>query len=554
MLFNHAFVRKMAFLDDGEDVDNFIHNQGKTNHVGRREYKAFATHKNPWMDTSAHLGMNFLVRYIVFQEPFPGFLDPKDYAQRPIFRSANSYMKAYPSSTQYTNWKAIYDAAGIRCSKVTHQNRSQVQQKLCNLGCPMDTLERFIGYKPEGVKQMNQSQKDSYLFGPPVQPVCGAADGDPKHPELHKPGWCIDLLPGELDTLCPWLYSEIDKINTAFRAYPDHQKRIDMCLIQAKGCLLAFERRIGQAVLMLASLPLDEKNNLLTEQPPLFIRWATHPVVLLDYFRSDVFQDICIRVQASQKSEFNDLAEELTSRQRSWVTKELGKIMPKLCVANRTSQSILQGRRQSTEQVVGSLELAHQKIDWIIKKLIEGDLCPSSGSVAAEPSSASVNAPGPKQLACPPPQFVATVNNIVSYNTSQNSKGKPRKHRPPFPVLNRPFSSSNVTAYDFWLEYKYGVNGSPSLENLELTFGSKWRSDTMFACAGGKTGTSLKAAWSLRKPVYSYIAAHIQSGLSEEEALSLIQDVFDEYSYKNSGKPKLSDCKKEFVTRWGIIH
>jgi hypothetical protein len=91
MMFNHGFVRKMEYLGDGDDVDHFIHNQGKTNRVGRREYKAFACHMNPRMDTSAHLGMNLLLRYLVLHEPFPNFLYPLDYAQRPIFRSVNSY-------------------------------------------------------------------------------------------------------------------------------------------------------------------------------------------------------------------------------------------------------------------------------------------------------------------------------------------------------------------------------------------------------------------------------------------------------------------------------
>ena len=145
MMFHHGFVRKMEYLGDGEDVDHFIHNQGKTNRVGRRIYKAFACHMNPRMDTSAHLGMNLLLRYMVLGEPFPDFLCPVDYAHRPIFRSVNSYAKSYPSSTQYSNWKAIYAAAGIRCAKVTHQNRGQVQQRLSDKGCPLDTIERFIG-------------------------------------------------------------------------------------------------------------------------------------------------------------------------------------------------------------------------------------------------------------------------------------------------------------------------------------------------------------------------------------------------------------------------
>jgi hypothetical protein len=58
MMISHGFVKKMRFLGDGEDVDHLVHNHGKTNRVGRVTYKAFATHCNPRMDSSAHLGLS----------------------------------------------------------------------------------------------------------------------------------------------------------------------------------------------------------------------------------------------------------------------------------------------------------------------------------------------------------------------------------------------------------------------------------------------------------------------------------------------------------------
>jgi hypothetical protein len=52
-MFHHGFIHNMEFIGDGEDADNFMHNHGKTNCVGQREYKAFACHNNiPRMDTS----------------------------------------------------------------------------------------------------------------------------------------------------------------------------------------------------------------------------------------------------------------------------------------------------------------------------------------------------------------------------------------------------------------------------------------------------------------------------------------------------------------------
>jgi hypothetical protein len=63
MMISHGFVKKMRFLGDGEDVDHLVHNHGKTNRVGHVTCKAFATHCNPRMDSSAHLGLSALLLY-----------------------------------------------------------------------------------------------------------------------------------------------------------------------------------------------------------------------------------------------------------------------------------------------------------------------------------------------------------------------------------------------------------------------------------------------------------------------------------------------------------
>jgi hypothetical protein len=102
-MMHHGFTSQMEYLGDGETVDNFIHNYGKTNRVGRLKTKSFCNHRNPCMDTSAHLGMNLLLRFYVLCEPFPDFLDGEDYTKRSVFRSICSCHSEYPSSSQNSN-------------------------------------------------------------------------------------------------------------------------------------------------------------------------------------------------------------------------------------------------------------------------------------------------------------------------------------------------------------------------------------------------------------------------------------------------------------------
>jgi hypothetical protein len=67
------------------ELRSTILNQGKTKKTGRIEYKAFATHMNPRLDTAAYLRLSLLQPFNVLHMPFPDLLDPKDYATYPVY-------------------------------------------------------------------------------------------------------------------------------------------------------------------------------------------------------------------------------------------------------------------------------------------------------------------------------------------------------------------------------------------------------------------------------------------------------------------------------------
>jgi hypothetical protein len=80
---------------------------------------------------------------------------------------------------------------------------------------------------------------------------------------------------------------------------------------------------------------------------------------------------------------------------------------------------------------------------------------------------------------------------------------------------------------------------------LETEHGSEWRSDSRYTRLDGSTGTSLKPAWLLQKPIYKLIEYLLRTGKGEVEALIVVQEMFDQNSWK-SGKPKLPVCIKLF--------
>jgi hypothetical protein len=216
----------------------------------------------------------------------------------------------------------------------------------------------------------------------------------------------------------------------------------------------------------------------MADLPSLYLCWARHPVCRHDFFKSSVFQNICRRVHKSQKEDFDQCVESFSAVQKSWVTVEMGKIIPKIHAGTRLSKSILQGQRQSSLEVIGSLEVLHSKMNWIISNLQNNGQDVSvddstDDEYALVPSSARAVLPI-SSWSPVPPSFVSNNLPLICYNAKLNSKGKKRLHKPPSPVLNRPFSLSNVSATDYWTEFKYGVNGGPSLESMELAHGSKW--------------------------------------------------------------------------------
>jgi hypothetical protein len=174
------------------------------------------------------------------------------------------------------------------------------------------------------------------------------------------------LSKSELNGLCPWLWSAIEAVENEIVKFPDPQEQEDRCLIQAEGSLLAILFRITSAVKLLASFPLDDKNNLLLNQQPIYKRWCKHPVTSLPFFRSTIFFDICTRVQQSQKQSALYLENEPTAQHKSWFGVEVQKnVLPKLNHNIRLSQSLITGQREFRDQVLREIASACSSLDTL---------------------------------------------------------------------------------------------------------------------------------------------------------------------------------------------
>jgi hypothetical protein len=90
----------------------------------------------------------------------------------------------------------------------------------------------------------------------------------------------------------------------------------------------------------------------------------------------------------------------------------------------------------------------------------------------------------------------------------------------------------------------------------EREHGTKWRSDVKFKRLDGKSGTSLKATWSYRLPVYAFMVGFLiqMKGFTEDDALMCIEQIFQSNQSNKATKPNLASCKKDFLSRWGKVN
>jgi hypothetical protein len=129
-----------------------------------------------------------------------------------------------------------------------------------------------------------------------------------------------------------------------------------------------------------------------------------------------------------------------------------------------------------------------------------------------------------------------------------NSKGEQRKRKAGVALMKRPFSFENVTAAQYWQEWRYGLNGNVPLKEMEKQEKGKWRSDKLYPKEDGTTGGTLKAAWSTRKPIHEAIEKMIESGVNEAEAVATVQRLMNRHS-KSGTKPRIQgQVRKRLVS------
>jgi Transcriptional activator of glycolytic enzymes len=172
--------------------------------------------------------------------------------------------------------------------------------------------------------------------------------------------------------------------------------------------------------------------------------------------------------------------------------------LPELCsMVESTRNAILHNSQQLISQL--SSQLASQT--KLLETLLSGKI-PITGYLGGNPSLV-LGMPGPAPAPAPAP---ATGPAPAPATATQ---------QPVAPPIVTSLSKL-YTVKDVWREWKEGIAGRPSIQELEEQWGSRWR-----------PGGTIRVQFCRRKVIWDAISSRIARGKSEAEAIAEVDRIRD---------------------------
>ena len=490
-----SFVRDVPSVGKGGCTGLFVFtNKGKQNKKGRSVYSGMIPHTNPIFDGIGPKGLIFMMRFNSFYgqaEPVVDFADPKDCYERPVVRSASSYRKGQSYASQYKNFSAAYEAIGYTSSKKTHGGRSASQPEMTAGGMTPDERNQFCRLK-QGISEQ------SYDLQVPPKGLVQRAGGDCNNLRSYNAAWYLPVeewpegMEDELlQMAAPWIPQQQTAIDAAFEQYKTYSERTERCLFTGRGSLKAVRHCIVVSLCWAAARPLG-KNNKLIANSKIICELFSHPVFAAEVYRSERFKELTALVR---------------ERQDDYEAERNGDNRPLTVATFRREMDRRQRASTPNSDVAGGADA-----------MALGATAGTGTATAAPPPLPPAN----EQLIPPsaPPPGKPTRSN---HATAAAAYARRKDWTGPFYVQNSDLDSIS----DIWREYKYGLNGSISIFELELKH-KGWR--------GYKAGYN---AFDRRKAIWATIEKRMSEdggGLTEQAAVASVQQQLDAFPLQGKSK------------------
>ena len=513
----YSFIRIHEQIgEEGCPVLYWFTSGGKSNQGGHLEYYGHLHHANPSLCAIASRGYMLAYRFTSAYgngESSPTFSHPESLFLTPTLRGFGRTKEDpnHPSnvppisySTQLQNTTKLFKFIDFTSSAKTHQGRHSALTGLGRGGIEQANKDKFA-------RKDKKSSNTSYDLDVPPAALCERA-GHKGPPEtftngwfVHPDGWEEGLEQALFQKFAPWCRPQESAVKEAFANNATHEARQSKCLYTAQAALEVTRISLATALCAAAARPLNEKNVLQKESQPFYAR-CSHTIFGGEVFKSQEYVNLVLKVRASQdnyetRREMKDSDTLTRAGLRQVLREELSAHIP--AVLPPFFPPLPPPAEAPTNSPAAAVAPTGTGAGAAMAPTCTG--AADTGNVATTGAggagnSAAAVAPPPKASHAEQARKNADARGCVCYmqNTSLDKLG------------------------DVWKEYKYGINGGPSLEWLEENV-RYWRS-----YSAGNT------AFCRRSGIYYRMEQLIKEGLTEEAALSQLQTMLDTHeSQKN---------------------
>jgi hypothetical protein len=482
LTFGMCFLRTLEAIggSGGAECGHFVSNKAKKNQVGNFVYKAFACHVNPLQDVAAWDGLCFAQRFATEGEPFPSFTDWQSFNGRALYRSIRSHLQALSAATMHSQWRAIFDAHGVVCDKLTHQPRKQGQQFLDSFGVGPSQIGRMADHLPSNTNDrpgLTKVQHQSYLTTPPIEAVVVAAGGKRQFPECHHPGWANvngatrALLTTLMNALNPLFRSTLDDIAQQSRNCPSYQEKKARRLFAALGSIEYMNFALERALLMLASKPMKKVCGVwkLQVDSPVILdlcdRTNRNSIFSSQVFDSLEFEQLKVEVAQSQAMDDQNLTHMPGAQQAAIVQNVANIMIPHLArVENFLSEQ--RGESAANSQRLNAVEAQLATLVGLVNLVISGGGGGIGGGNPVAPQVAPA-APNPPVAAAPP--VVQPLAPPVLAPAAQQAAARGARSR-----------DNNHSVREYWAAYTIGQPPIGPLKRVSIDIGVNVASHTSY--------------------------------------------------------------------------
>ena len=422
---------------------------GKTNYLNKLEYGVTVRHRNPLLCTLAHTAFYLFYRWDCVREPPPQFQRRQQWYDIHLIKGYTPTTGvSYGVQLEWTN--RMFKAARIGSLKKTHAGRSRSAQYAELAGVSEAQIRRAGRWN-------NDALTNCYLSHIPLEFVRSMAGFPPTQAgNYYLPRAKVHPPESLLQAVWPW----VDQWQTWFRT--KHGKLTERPLTSydqifiEPGAEEHPEDLAAQGFLRL----LAELRIIFLQDSVFFKReFPDHPLWHHSLFVRSDYQEFAQEVLQS----INEVEEPASIRLRT--------VVPDIATQlNLTREDIVRTVDNHGHRTYGLLQTVNRYLEDFLTgkftfKLQASSLAPLTNQTENPSESSTV----------PSTQSLRTR---IDQETSEVAPSEPFQLDPDI-IFPYSMCRALVSVYDLWKEWNVGLNGSPSIQALERTYGAKWRQSSM---------------------------------------------------------------------------